>query len=98
MSKAIHGHVGDSLEAIGDRVVDAWRRAERGELIGKNAEVHIGFETWETMVRTLSPKRLNCCVTFTARQRQASGPWRRRSDETTAACMRSWRLSKPQGS
>lgn len=58
MSKAIRVHVGDTLEAIGDRVVDAWRRAERGELSGENAEVHIGFESWETMVRTLSPKRL----------------------------------------
>lgn len=54
MSKDIHLHVGDSLEAIVTRVVDAWRRAERGELTGDNAEVHIGFESWETMVRTLS--------------------------------------------
>ena len=58
MSKAIQVHVAESLDTIGDRVVDAWRRAERGELTGKNAEVHIGFESWETMARTLSPKRL----------------------------------------
>jgi predicted transcriptional regulator len=58
MSKAIQVHVADSLDTIGDRVVDAWRRAERGELIGEDAEVHIGFESWEAMVRTLSPKRL----------------------------------------
>ncbi len=58
MSKAIRVHVADSLDRIGERVVDAWRRAERGELTGENAEVHIGFESWETMVRTLSPKRL----------------------------------------
>ena len=58
MSKAVHVHVGDSLDAIGKRVVDAWHRAERGELTGDTAEVHIGFETGETMVRTLSPKRL----------------------------------------
>jgi predicted transcriptional regulator len=51
-------HVADSLETIGGRVVGAWRRAERGELTGDNAEIHIGFESWETMVRTLSPKRL----------------------------------------
>jgi predicted transcriptional regulator len=51
-------HVGDSLDAIGGRVVDAWRRAERGELTGTNAEIHIGFENFETMARTLSPKRL----------------------------------------
>jgi predicted transcriptional regulator len=58
MSKAIHVHVADSLDTIGERVIDAWRRAERGQLTGANAEVHIGFESWETMVRTLSPKRL----------------------------------------
>src|SRR5271166_3155056 len=33
-------------------------RAERGELTGENAETHIGFESSETQVRTLSPKRL----------------------------------------
>ena len=58
MSKAVHVHVGDSLDAIGKRIVDAWHRAERGELTADSAEIHIGFETWETMVRTLSPKRL----------------------------------------
>ena len=58
MSKAIHVHVADSLDTIGERVVDGWRRAERGELTGENAETDIGFESWETLVRTLSPKRL----------------------------------------
>jgi predicted transcriptional regulator len=58
MTKRVQVHVGDSLDAIGHLVVDAWHRAERGELTGVNAEVHIGFETWETMVRVLSPKRL----------------------------------------
>jgi predicted transcriptional regulator len=58
MSKPIHLHVADSLETIGARVVDAWNRADRGELTGANPEVHIGFESLETMVRTLSPKRL----------------------------------------
>lgn len=58
MIKLVQLHVSDSLDTIGDRVVDAWRRAERGELTGENAEVHIGFESWETMARTLSPKRL----------------------------------------
>ena len=55
MSKIVQVHVGDSLEVIGARVVDAWHRAE---LTGANAEIHIGFETWEMMVRVLSPKRL----------------------------------------
>jgi hypothetical protein len=58
MTKTVQVHVADSPETIGDRVVGAWRRAERGELTGADAEIHIGFESWETMVRTLSPKRL----------------------------------------
>ena len=58
MSKAIHVHVGESLDAIGERVVDAWRRGERGSLTSENPEIYIGFETWETLVRTLTPKRL----------------------------------------
>ena len=58
MAKTVQVHVGDGMDAIGKRFVDAWRRAELGELTGENAELHIGFETWEAMVRTLSPKRL----------------------------------------
>ena len=46
MSKAIHVHVADGLDTIGG----AWSmdgvRAERGELTGENAEIHIGFESW----------------------------------------------------
>ena len=52
---AVEVHVGDTLEAVGQRVVDAWHRAERGEHV---RERHVGFETWEGMVRALSPKRL----------------------------------------
>lgn len=58
MTRTVQVHIGDTLDAVGERVVQAWRRAERGELTGANAEIHVGFETWETMVRTLSPKRL----------------------------------------
>jgi len=58
MTKTVQVHVGDTLDAIGNRVTEAWHLAERGELTGQNAEIHIGFENWETMVRTLSPKRL----------------------------------------
>lgn len=58
MTKTVQIHVGDDLETIGKRVIDAWHRAERGELTGQSAEIHIGFENWETMTRTLSPKRL----------------------------------------
>ena len=58
MTKRVQVHVGDTLDSIGQRVIGAWHRAERGELTGENAEIHVGFETWDTMVRTLSPKRL----------------------------------------
>jgi predicted transcriptional regulator len=58
MSKAIQVHVADSLDTIGYRVVEAWRRAEYDGLARDNVEVHIGFESWEMMVRTLSPPRL----------------------------------------
>jgi predicted transcriptional regulator len=59
MSKSVQVHVGDSLETIGDGAVDAWHKAERGEITAGNAEIHVGFESWEAMVRTLSPKRLD---------------------------------------
>ena len=56
--KTVAVHVGDSLDDVGKQFVDAWRRAEKGELRPDNAEVHLGFATWEAMVRVLSPKRL----------------------------------------
>jgi predicted transcriptional regulator len=55
MSKELRVHVGETLDEIGARVVSAWHRMERGEEVD---EKHISFETWETMVRVLSPKRL----------------------------------------
>ena len=58
MTKTVQVHVGDTLNTVGKRFADAWRRAERGELTPENAELHVGFESWEAMVRTLSPKRL----------------------------------------
>jgi predicted transcriptional regulator len=58
MTKTVHVHVGETLESAGQRFLDGWHRAERGELTPENAELHVGFESWETLVRTLSPKRL----------------------------------------
>jgi predicted transcriptional regulator len=55
MSKELQLHVGDSLDDIGARAISAWHRMERGEEVN---EKHVSFETWETMVRVLSPKRL----------------------------------------
>jgi predicted transcriptional regulator len=48
-------HVGESLERVGVRFADAWHRMEQGEDVN---EKHVGFSDWETMVRVLSPKRL----------------------------------------
>ena len=47
-------HVG-SAEEMGKRFVDAWRRMESGE---KVRETHLTFFDLETMMATLSPKRL----------------------------------------
>ena len=58
MPKTVQVHVGETLESAGQRFLKGWRRAEQGELTAENAELHIGFADWETMVRTLSPKRL----------------------------------------
>ena len=55
MTKKLQVHVGDTLDDIGARAISAWHRMERGEEV---SEKHISFETWETMVRVLSPKRL----------------------------------------
>ena len=55
----IRVHVGDTLDEMGRRFVDAWRRAERGELTAENAERHIGFETFDALARIMTPKRLD---------------------------------------
>jgi predicted transcriptional regulator len=51
----VHVHVGETLDDVGARAIDAWHRMERGEAVN---EKHVSFETWETMVRVLSPRRL----------------------------------------
>ncbi len=58
MSKVLSVHVGDSFDAMSKRVVDAWHRAERGELAEVNAERHLGFETFELFARVMTPRRL----------------------------------------
>lgn len=56
--KELQIHVGDSLDAMGRRFVEAWHRAERGELTEANAERHLGFETFELFARVMTPRRL----------------------------------------
>lgn len=46
---------GGSVEEMGKRFVGAWRRLERGEAV---CETHLTFFDLETMIATLSPKRL----------------------------------------
>ncbi|MBF0562539.1 MAG: hypothetical protein HQL37_11070 [Alphaproteobacteria bacterium] len=48
-------HIGDSLEDIGSRVLDAVRRSEAGEEV---SEDHLTFDSFETLARLLTPKRL----------------------------------------
>jgi predicted transcriptional regulator len=44
---------------MGRRFVDAWHRAERGELTKENAERHVGFETFAMFSRIMTPRRLD---------------------------------------
>jgi predicted transcriptional regulator len=56
MSKGqVQIHVGETTGSVGARFVDAWHRMDRGEDVN---ERHVSFANWETMVRVLSPKRL----------------------------------------
>lgn len=48
-------HVGDSLETIGERVKDAVRRDKKGERV---RESHISFDSFETLAKVLTPRRL----------------------------------------
>jgi predicted transcriptional regulator len=54
MSERVNLHVG-SIEEIGKRFVGAWNRLERGEEV---KETNLTFLDAETMMATLSPKRL----------------------------------------
>jgi len=54
VSETVNLHVG-SIEEMGKRFTDAWHRLERGK---KVKETHLTFFSLETMMATLSPKRL----------------------------------------
>jgi len=48
--------VGGAMEqAAARRFIDAWHRGERGEVF---QERHLAFESWETLARVLSGKRM----------------------------------------
>lgn len=55
MTSELQVHVGETMDDIGARAIGAWHRMARGEEVN---EKHVSFATWETMVRVLSPKRL----------------------------------------
>lgn len=48
-------HIGEGLEAAGQRVIAAWKRAEQGDT---EPERHVGFESFAGFARTVTPKRL----------------------------------------
>jgi predicted transcriptional regulator len=54
MSEKVNLHVG-SIQDMGKRFADAWHRLEQGK---KVKETHLTFFSLETMMTTLSPKRL----------------------------------------
>jgi predicted transcriptional regulator len=56
MKKNLQLHVGESLDEVGQRVIDAWHRAERGDL--KESEYHVSFEDFATFAAVMTPKRL----------------------------------------
>lgn len=47
--------VGNRPEEMGQRFIDAWHRAERGEEV---SESHVTFPDLETLLSELTPKRL----------------------------------------
>lgn len=54
MSETVRLHVG-SIDEMGKRFVGAWHRLERGKVV---KETHLTFFSFEAMMSTLSPKRL----------------------------------------
>lgn len=48
-------HVGDSSQDFAERFIDAWHRIERGESVN---ERHLSFDSFESLARVLTPKRL----------------------------------------
>lgn len=51
-------HVGSGLREFSERFVEAWGRAERGELTAGNAEHHLSFESFAVFASVMTSKRL----------------------------------------
>lgn len=54
-SMTLQVHVGDTLHDTGARVIDAWRRAERGNPV---SEHHLSLPDLDSLHRLLSPRRM----------------------------------------
>jgi predicted transcriptional regulator len=52
--KGVTLHVGESFDAVAQRVADAWHRAERGEDVH---ERHVTFVSWAAISRVMTEKR-----------------------------------------
>ena len=52
--RKVQVHV-EGLAEAGQRFIHAWKRAERGE---RFREEHLSFESWDGLLATLSPKRI----------------------------------------
>lgn len=48
-------HVGEGYDRMTARLLDAVQRSEAGEDVREN---HLTFENWETLVKVLTPKRM----------------------------------------
>ena len=55
MNDKVEVHIG-TLEEMGQRFIDAWQRAERGEAVN---ESHITFHDLPALLAALTPKRLD---------------------------------------
>lgn len=58
MTRQFEVRIGDTLNDVGARFVDAWHRAERGDLGSTRAEHSLSFEDFSTFARLVTPKRL----------------------------------------
>src|ERR687898_421656 len=57
MGKDLKIHIGEDLDEFGRQFVDAWHRAERGEITDANPEYHLSFENFATFAAVMTPKR-----------------------------------------
>ncbi len=56
MTNDLQIEIGGSAEDMGRRFIDAWHKAERGEIV---PSAHgLTFENWDAFVATLSPARI----------------------------------------